>query len=91
MRPVVAADRFADFSVALCQLGQRGSQIAHRQPREQARGRLFDTAIWVLEQLSERFADLGHTGVRHLDIHLAGPFEDLRIGNARDLAIVIFN
>ena len=38
-----------------------------------------------MEQLLERFVQLEHARVRHIQIHLAGSFLDLRIGNARHL------
>ena len=86
-----AVHDLGDFRVALLHLGQRCAQIADGQPREKTRRRLFDAAVRIMEQLPERFADLGDARVRNVDLQLPGALENLRIGNARQLRFVRFD
>ena len=44
-----------------------------------------------MQQLTQRFANLGRARVRDVHVDLPGAFKNLRIGNARQLRLVRFD
>ena len=86
-----AVHGLGDFRIALCELRQSRAQIANGEPGQKARGGLFDAAVRIMKQLTQRFPDFGHARVRDIHVHLPGALQNLRIGNARQFRVVVLD